>query len=144
MGSLSAIKPWFRNRLESLDFEEHVDGFDTDNIGEIDIDRVYHVRPLTVTGGPINHTDQRTETDVELKVFFKGGTNADSAIDDAIIEVEQIVKECCNVKNRTSDGLLNVIFQRAEIEPRSVDNNNSVLVTFDFTVQVLLGVEENC
>lgn len=141
--SLSAIKPWFRERLETLDFEEHIDGFNTDNVGEIDIDRAFHIRPITITGGPINHTDQRTETDVEVKVFFKGGVNASEAIDDAIIGVEQIVKECCNVKNRTSDGLLNVIFQRAEIEPRSVDNDNSVLVTFGFTVMVLLGVEEN-
>lgn len=141
--SLTAIKPWFRERLETLDFEEHVDGFNTDNLGEIDLDRAFHIRPITVTGGAINHTDQRTETDVEVKVFFKGGVNADEAIDEAIIGVEQIVKECCNIKNRTSDGLLNVIFQRAEIEPRSLDNDNSVLVTFDFTVQVLLGVEES-
>lgn len=143
MGALSAIKPWFRERLETLDFEEHVDGFNTDNLGEIDLDRAFHIRPITVNGGSINHTDQRTETDVEVKVFFKGGVNASEAIDDAIIGVEQIVKECCNVKNRTSDGLLNVIFQRAEIEPRAVDNDNSVLVTFGFTVVVLLGVEEN-
>lgn len=141
---LSAIKPWFRTRLETLNFEEHVDGFNTDNLGEINLDRAYHVRPITINGGSINHTDQRTDSDVEVKVFFKGGVNASEAIDEAILGVEQIVKECCNVKNRTSDGLLNVIFQRAEIEPRSTDNDNSVLVTFDFTVTVLLGVEENC
>lgn len=141
--SLSAIKPWFLLRMETLNFEEHVDGFNTDNIGEIDLDRAFHVRPIRVNGGGINHTDQRTEVDVEVKVFFKGGVNASDAIDTAMIEVESIVKECCNIKNRTSNGLLNVIFQRAEIEPRSLDNDNSVLVTFGFTVFVLIGVEEN-
>lgn len=142
MGTLSAIRPWFKDRLESLDFEEHVDGFNTDNIGEIDLDRVFHCRVTGVSGGSINHTDQRTESDVELRVFFKGGVNASDAMDLAILEVESIVKECCNIVNRTSDGLLNVVFQRAEIEPRATDNDNSVLVTFDFTVTVLLGVEE--
>ena len=141
--SLTAIRPWFKTRLETLDFEEHLDGFNSDNIGDIDLDRVFHVRVLTVNGGSINHTDQRTDSDVELKVFFKGGRDATSAIDSAIIEVESIVKECCNIKNRTSDGLLNVVFQRASIEPRATDNDNSVMVTFDFTVNVLIGVEEN-
>ena len=140
--SLTAIKPWFRERLESLDFEEHLDGFNSDNIGDIDLDRVFHVRPLTINGGPINHTDQKTESEVELKVFFKGGRDASEAIDNAVLSVEEIVKECCNIKNRTSNGLLNVVFERAEIEPRSIDNDNSVLVKFDFTVTVLIGVEE--
>lgn len=140
--SLTAIKPWFQLRLETLGFEEHIDGFNTDNIGDIDLDRAFHVRPKTINGGAINHTDQKTESEVELKVFFKGGRDANEAIDNTILAVEQIVKECCNIKNRTSDGLLNVVFQRADIEPRSVDNDNSVLVTFDFTVMVLIGVEE--
>jgi len=141
--SLTAIKPWFKERLETLDFEEHVDGFNSDNIGDIDLDRVYHVRPLTINGGSINHTDQKTESEVEVKVFFKGGRDASEAVDNAVLAVEEIVKECCNIKNRTSNGLLNVVFERAEIEPRSIDNDNSVLVKFDFTVTVLIGVEEN-
>lgn len=140
--SLTAIKPWFKDRLETLNFAEHVDGFNTDNIGQIVIDRAFHVRPIIITGGPINHTDQRTETDVEVKIFFKGGRDANEAIDSAILEIEQIVKECCNIRKRTSDGLLNVIFNRAEIEPRALDNDNSVLVTFSFTAMVLIGVEE--
>lgn len=139
---LDAIKPWFKRRLETLDFEEHVDGFNSDNIGEIDLDRVFHVRVLTVSGGPINQTDQKTESEVEVKVFFKGGRDASEATETAVFEVESIVKECCNIKNRTSDGLLNVVFDRASIEPRALDNDNSVMVTFDFTVNVLIGVEE--
>ena len=139
---LSAIKPWFKERLETLEFEEHVDGFNTDNLGDIDLDRAFHIRPVTINGGPINHSDQKTESEVEVKVFFKGGRDASEAIDWAILGVEQIVKECCNIKRRTSNGLLNVVFERARIEPRSNDNDNSVLVTFDFTVSVLIGVEE--
>lgn len=140
--SLTKIKPWFRDRFDTLDFEEHVDGFNVDNIGELDLDRVYHILVRRINGAPINHTDQKTESDVSVQVFFKGGRTASEAIDQALYEVEQIVKECCNVKNRTSDGLLNVVFQRAEIEPRGEDNDNSVLVTLDFTVTVLVGVEE--
>jgi len=139
---LSSIKTWFQDRFDTLGFEEHVNGINTDDIGDIDLDRVYHIRPLTVGGGTINHTDQRTESDVEVKVFFKGGRNASEAVDSAIFEVEQIIKECCNIKNRTSSGLLNVVFQRVDIEPRSIDNDNSVLLTFTFTVIVLIGVEE--
>ena len=140
--SLSAIKPWFRERLSTLNFTEHVDGFNSDNIGELNLDRAWHFRLTAIAGGPINHTDQSTESDCEIQVFFSGGRNASDAIESAIYEVEQIVKECCNIKNRTSDGLLNVIFQRAEIDPRGDSNDNSVLVTIAFAVTVLIGVEE--
>ena len=140
--SLSVIRGWFRERLEGLGFEEHEDGFNTDNIGEIDLDRVFHVSVRSILGGTINHTDQRTDSDVGLSVFIKGGRNANVALDDAILEVERIVKECCNIRNRTSDGLLNVIFERVSLEPRGLDNDNSVLMSFDFTAVVMLGVEE--
>lgn len=140
--SLRVIRGWFKDHLERLGFEEHEDGFNTDNIGEVDLDRVFHTRIRSILGAGINHTDQRTESDVELRVFFKGNRNASLAMDDAILEVERIVKECCNIKSRTSDGILNVVFERASLDPRGEDNDNSVLVTFDFTVSVLIGVEE--
>ena len=67
------------------------------------------------------------------------GTNA---IDSAVYEIENLIKECCNIANRTADGILNVVFSRAEIEPSSEENDSSVLVTMDFQVTVLLGIEE--
>ena len=141
--SLTAIKPWFRARFDALRFKEHVDVFNIDNVGELDLDHTYHIAINRVDGGPINQLDQKTSTDVSVHVFFKGGRNASEALDFCVYEVEQIIKECCNIKSRTSDGILNVVFQRAEIQPRGLDNDSSILVTIDFTVMVLIGVEEN-
>lgn len=140
--SITAIKPWFQKRFYALEFEEHKSGFNVDNIGELDIDRKYHIRIRAFSGGSINHTDQSTVSEVTTEIFFKGGSDSYDAIDTAVYEIEQLIKECCNIRNRTSDGILNVVFSRAEINPRGDSNDSSVLVTMDFLVTVLIGVEE--
>lgn len=140
--SLTAIKPWFQKRLSKLEFKEHPDGFNVGNIDELNFDRAWHFRLTNVNGKPISMTDQSTDSDCEIQVYLSGDRDSASAIDSAIYEVEQIVKECCNIKNRTSDGLLNVVFKRAEIAPRGSTNDISVLVTLDFSVTVLIGIEE--
>lgn len=139
--SLTAIKPWFQKRMSALEFKEHTDGFNTANISELDLDRTWHFRITNVKGDPVNQSDQRTESETTIQFFLKGGREAYSTIDTAIIEIENCIKECCNITNRTSDGLLNVVFSGAEIEPRAEADDNSVLVTLTFLVTVLLCLE---
>lgn len=139
--SLNNIRPYFRTRLDGLGYLEHEDGFNRQNIPQTILNKSYHILVESVSGGPINHTDQFTESSVLVSVFFKGYRNVNEAIDDAISNVETIIKDVCKVVNRTST-LLNVVFEGSDFLPLSDTNDNSVLVEMRFSAQVEIGVEE--
>ena len=138
--SLSNIRTYFRSRLDSLGFREHVDGFETENIAETILDRSYHIYVSNIVGGPINHTHQDMSANVVISLYFKGYRNSTEGLETAETEVESIVKDICKVSNRTS-SLLNVIFEDVSLERRSESNDHSVLALMQFTAQVVLDVE---
>jgi len=139
--SLVNIKPYFRSRLESLGYVEWDDAFNSDNIPETILDNAYHIFLPSITGGPINHTDQSTESEITLLVFKKGYRNSNEAIDESILSVETIVKDVCKIANRTS-LLLNVVFNSADISKIDQSSDNAVVLELRFTAFVQIGVEE--
>lgn len=139
--SLSNVKLYFRDRLDGLGYSEWQDGFATDNIPETILDRAYHVFIESISGGPINHTHQDTESEVVVRLFYRGYRQASEAIDESISGVEAIVADVCKVANRTAT-LLNVIFNTADFSPLNEENDNSVFVEMRFSARVILGIEE--
>lgn len=139
--SITNIKPYFRSRLDTLGFNEWDDAFNIDNIPETILDRAYHILLPSINGGSINQTDQSTSSSVQVSVFLKGYRNSNEAIDQAILEVENIVKDVCNIVNRTS-LLLNVVFDEATIDKIVQENDSGVLLAFSFTAYVQIGIEE--
>ncbi len=139
--SLTNIKPYFRSRLDFLGFNEWDDAFNVDNIPETTLDNAYHILLPSITGGSINQLDQPTSSAVEVLLFLKGYRNSNEAIDQAILNVETILKDVCNVVNRTS-VLLNVVFDEATIDKINNANDSSVVLTLNFTAFVQVGVEE--
>lgn len=139
--SLSNVKTYFRSRLDGLAYSEWKDGFAFDNIPETILDRAYHVFIESISGGPINHTHQDTESEVVVRLFYRGYRDVSTAIDESISGVEAIIADVCKVANRTS-VLLNVVFSGAEFSPLNDENDNSVFVEMRFSARVILGVEE--
>jgi len=139
--SLANIRTYFRSRLDGLSYAEWQDGFAFDNIPETILDRSYHIFIESVTGGPINHTHQNTESEVVVRLFFRGYRSVTEAIDDSVSGVESVVRDICKVANRTAT-LLNVVFSNAEFSPLNEENDNSVFVEMRFSARVILGIEE--
>ncbi len=139
--SLENVRTYFRERLDGLGYTEWKDGFAVDNIPETILDRAYHVFIESISGGPINHTHQDTESEVVVRLFYRGYRMASEAIDESIDGVESIIADVCKVANRTAT-LLNVVFNNADFSPLNAENDNSVLVEMRFSARVILGVEE--
>jgi len=139
--SLENVRTYFRSRLDGLGYSEWKDGFAFDNIPETVLDRSYHVFIESISGGPINHTHQDTESEVVVRLFYRGYRMASEAIDDSISGVEAIIADVCKVANRTAT-LLNVIFDTADFNPLNAENDNSVFVEMRFSARVILGIEE--
>lgn len=140
--SASSIRPYFAARLEALGFREWRDGFTFENIPETILDKSFHVYLETISGGPINQADQLLTGLVVIRAFYRGYRDVTEAIDESISSTEAIVKEVCKVSNRTSEGILNVVFDGVDYEPLTAQNDNSVLTTMRFSAQTLLEVEE--
>jgi hypothetical protein len=138
---LANVRSYFRSRLDGLGYTEWQDGFAFDNIPETILDRAYHVFIESISGGPINHTHQDTESEVVVRLFYRGYRDAVEAIDQSIDGVETIVSDVCKVANRTAT-LLNVIFDTADFNPLNAENDNSVFVEMRFSARVILGIEE--
>ena len=138
--SLSNVRSYLKTRMDGLGFEEWRDGFAVNNIPETVIDKSYHILVESISGGAINHTHQDTESEVSVRIFFKGYRDVTEAIDTAIISIETIVKDVCKAANRTSE-VLNVVFEGVNLSPQSDTNDNSVFVEMNFSVRVILDVE---
>jgi hypothetical protein len=139
--SLSNVRAYFKDRLTGLGYTEWEDGFNFENIPETILDRSFHVFLGSINGGPINHTHQDTESEVILRVFFRGYRSEVLAIDESIEGVEEIIRDVCKVANRTAT-LLNVVFNSVEFNPLNAENDNSVFVEMSFAARVILGIEE--
>lgn len=144
MGKLADIKQYFRDRFDYLGYSEHTDGFDRTNIGQNVLNKSYHVLLESVDGGPVSHTHQETNSSVLVSVFFGPDRDIQSIIDESISAMDDIIVECCKLINRTNTGagIFNVVFDGCSFNPLSDEQNNAVLVEINFTVTVLMGIEE--
>lgn len=139
--SLVNIYPYFRSRLNSLGFEEWKDGFNLNNIPKTIIDKSYHILTPDQSGGPSNQNHQDIENTVIISFFLKGFRNPTEAKERAMLDIERIVKDVCNIRNRTAT-LLNVVYNGSTMEAINADDDNQVLVQLDFSAFVVLSLCE--
>jgi len=136
--SLANIYPYFRSRMKNLDFNEWKDGFNRENIPSTKLNKIFHILTPNMAGGPVNQNHQNTETTVSIMFIIQGYNDPTEAKEKAMLEVENIVKDICNIKNRTAT-LLNVIFEGLTMEAMNINDDNQVLVDMDFTAFVVLS-----
>ena len=140
MGWLDAIT-YIESVADSKGFDLWPDGFAFDNIPSNLLDRAYHITVTDLSGISQNQSDQETEVDMELRLFFKGFSNPRDAILTAVEETQGVVQLAVDAKTRISDsGILNMTFNSATVEPLGATNDNSVVVVASFRARVVLQV----
>lgn len=137
--SLANIYPYFRARMNALEYREHEDGFSRDNIPSSLLNESYHILTSSGVGGSINQNHQDVGVNVNLMVAYKGFRHPSDAKEKALVEIDKILKEICNIKNRTS-SLLNVVFDGFDMVELDVTNDNVVMVEMNFTADVVLDM----
>lgn len=136
--SLTSIRPYFRARLNALAYKEWDDAFNFDNIPEDILDKAYHIEALSVSAQSMNQTDLQVEHEVVTRLFFKGFHKPKDALDKVMERLEDIFVEILKPTNRLTgtSGLRNVLLTSAELSPIADSNDNSILVTITWRVQV--------
>lgn len=138
--SLTAVRPYFRARLNSLGYREWDDAFYADNIPENIIDKAYHIDANEISRTSFSQTDLQLEHVVTTRLFFTGFFKPKDALDKTMERLDAILKEVLKPSNRLSgtSGLRNVDLQGVTIEPLSDSNDNTLLVSLTWNVQINL------
>lgn len=138
VAGLSAVRPYFRARFATLGYKEWDDGFNFENIPENIIDKAYHIDDFTIQANSFNQTDLDLETLVTTRIFLKGYRSPKDALDNANERLEAILREVLKPSNRLTgtQGLRNVLLTNIAKEPIALSNDNTLLITIEWSVQV--------
>jgi len=134
--SLSAVRTYFRDRLDSLDYNEWTDGFNFDNIPETISTDTYHLTTGVISVERSNHLVNRFTYPVTIRVFFLGYNNPAEAIDTAISASEDILADILSPANRLGTSIKDVFPSTITVEPRAESNDNSVILVMEFNADI--------
>lgn len=140
--SLTAVRPYFRSRLDALGLFEWDDAFNFENIPEALLDGAYHIDANDIGNVSLNQNDLHLDHTVIIRTFIKGFRTPKEALDTAMQRLEDIYKEVLKPSNRVTQasGLRNVLLNSTIIEPISESNDNAVMCEISFSVRVHIDV----
>lgn len=139
MAGLSEIRPYFRSHMDALNFKEHKDAFNYENIPSTIINKSYHLD--TGTGGrkgEYTNQSQDIEHDCVVRVFFKGYRYPALAIDEAMTSYDTILARVLSAENRLQVGIKNIYLNDVSIKPYQASNDNLVLLEITFTCLMVI------
>jgi len=142
--SLAQIRPYFRNIINPLSYVEHQDGFAFDNIPSNLLDRSYHVQFGFILGSPLNQTDQRIESEVVVRLFFKGYRNVSESIDNTVDDAQAVIAECLKIGNRSdrTKGVVNVQLNTIDVLPFADSNDNNIIYEINFSAVTIFCTDD--
>lgn len=141
--ALSAVRPYFRSVLGGLGFSEWDDAFNFDNIPDTIIDKSYHIGPVSSSNVTMQQRKLSYTASINIKVFFKGFRSPKDALDEAMIQGDNILAASLKPSTRNAGATLkNVNFDSLEAVPMDISNDNVVRLEIGFTCDLLLPLEE--
>lgn len=139
--SWSVVLPLFKTTMNALGYTEHTDAFNFENIAASRLDKGYHLSVGSIAGVGQNQSDIETNIPVTVRFFKKGFRDPAGARDSAITLAETIVTTLLAPAKRVgTSGIKNILFNSATPDPLAESNDNTILMTLEFTVFVILGV----
>ncbi len=136
--SFTSLKPYFRARMKALNFAEHTDAFNVDNIPSTKIDKAFHIELLPASYQGTAHVALAFKAQVRIKAYAKGYKTPAEAVDKCQEWADSIVKECCKSTNRLTQttGLKNVLPTSVDTQALNQTNDNVAYLelTFDATI----------
>lgn len=144
--SLKPIRQYFKDRLMTLDsnYVEHTDAFNTDNIGDLNLDKAFHVFYGNAETSALNHLTTLDTIRVTVSLFAKGFRDPIEALDDAMDFANKFRIECIRPAFATTGQVIkNVVCTSINASPINSENDNSIVVRLEFRVTVIFGIGIN-
>lgn len=130
--SITALRPYFKTRCETVGLKQHMDVFNLDNIPSSVMDLSYHIGAPRIDGTKLNQNDQEISASIDISFFIKGARLVSDAIDKAISKSNDLIVEAQKPVNRIGVLIKNVSLSSVIYEPIDASNDNSVKCTVSF------------
>lgn len=130
--SLGLVRPYYRTKMEALDFHEWPDAFNFENIPSTVLDRAYHLGAGPITNLGLDQKSSDVSLEVIVSFFIRGFSDPIEALDSAHTEAQAIIESIMNVADRTTGDIHNIELASGEFQPLSDTNDNSVIGVLSF------------
>lgn len=135
--SLSNVRPFFRERLNSIGFREHADGFDDTNREQTLMEKLYRLDTSNVVGAAANMQSHEFEMDCNVVITLRGQGTRNVELYDRSFEVaEQVYAEILAPANRNGTNIKDIIPTTILVTENSASNDNDLIITIGFTCNI--------
>ena len=131
--SFSAVRPYFRARLDALGYKEWTDGFNFANIPQTILDGSYHLENGTAGSTKVGQTVTEIEIPITVRVFFQGHRDPKGRIDDAMIAADNILAEVLVESNSQGQTIKAVLLDSVTVSPYDGSDDNDIILELGFT-----------
>ncbi len=135
--SLSAVRQYFRDRMDSLDYEEWEDGFNTENIPQTISEGTYHIETGIITADRANQLTHRFTYPVTIRLFLQGFNDPAATIDRAILASEEILATVLSPVNRLGASINDIFPGTISVVPRDETNDNDIILEMEFNADII-------
>ena len=142
--SLAAIRPFFRERLEALGYEEHDQPFEPNEIGANIVDGSFHLEVGVVSSFAANQRDHEFSFPITIRVYRTEYSCLNEGYDAIFGEADTVLDGLLVPSVRLNSGLLRDIVPNS-VQVRALDstNDNVIVLELAFTARLLLCFEDN-
>lgn len=129
MSGITEIRSYFRSNMIALNYREHKDAFNFENIPSTLLNNSFHIEnPSGGRRGEYLNEGQELEIDCVLRVFFKGYRSPADAVDNALTALDTILTRVLNSERRIGSNLKNIYFNDYRLEPLNQTNDNAAIL----------------
>lgn len=137
MSSFFGVLQYARERMQALNYEEHPDAFNWDNIPSTDFDTMYHVEILPFVRQRIDQSSIEISCPIRLRVLFHLNRDTNTRRDDVVTFADEITNNFIAAQNRLGTGIKTVEFDQMNIETIADSNDNAVILILEFTAIIV-------
>lgn len=138
MSSLSVIKPYFRDRMNSLGLNEHRDQFSFANIPGTNLDFTYHIELGQMSRVAVDQLVYTLQGPVIVRIFQRGYNDTVQTHEDLISRIDEVLGAVLLPEDKLAADLFNILPGIIGIEEIAADNDNFMVASIEFTVEIKL------
>lgn len=139
--SLAFIREFVKARIDSIDsgYNEHNDAFNSDNIGELNLDKAYHIFYANMNNIAVDQATSKDEVNVVVSIYTKTNRYPKEFLDEAFDFANTFRMYCINPKNIVGHNFIkNVKFTSMEAQPLN-GNDNAIVIKVNLRFMVIYG-----
>jgi hypothetical protein len=137
--SLSSVRPFFRDRLESLGFKEHDEPFQPGIIAANITDGSFHLETGFIASGPANQIVHSFTYPITVRIYRTGFSDILKAYDEVHEDADAILADLLNPSTRLGTVIKDIVPE--SIQPQALDinsNDNVIILELVFTAKLEL------